>query len=145
MALFMFTKAIIAGKKIPVFNYGDHLRDFTYIDDIVEGVFRVLNQPAKSNINWSSAEPDPGTSNVPWRVYNIGNNSPVKLMDYIEAIENELDIKADKELLPLQPGDVPNTYANVDDLVRDFNYKPSQKLQEGVKNFVSWYKNYYKV
>ena len=145
MALFMFTKAILSGEKIPVFNYGNHIRDFTYIDDIIEGVVRVLHQPAKPNNNWKSGEPDPGTSNAPWRLYNIGNNSPVKLMDYIEAIEKELGMKAIKELLPLQPGDVPDTYANVDDLIRDFNYKPSMKLQKGVENFVLWYKKYFEV
>jgi len=145
MALFMFTKAILLGEKIPVFNYGNHVRDFTYIDDIIEGVVRVLHQPAKPNDNWKSGDPDPGTSNAPWRVYNIGNNSPVKLMDYIEAIEKELDIKAIKELLPLQPGDVPDTYANIDDLIRDFNYKPSMELQKGVKNFILWYKDYFRV
>ena len=145
MALFMFTKAILSGEKIPVFNYGNHIRDFTYIDDIIDGVVRVLHQPAKPNNNWKSGEPDPGTSNAPWRLYNIGNNSPVKLMDYIEAIEKELGMKAIKELLPLQPGDVPDTYANVDDLIRDFNYKPSMKLQKGVENFVLWYKKYFEV
>ena len=145
MALFIFTKAILAGKKMPVFNYGNHLRDFTYIDDIIEGIIRVLGKPAKPNISWNSDKPDPGTSTAPWRLYNIGNNAPVKLMDYIDAIEKELCLKADKKLLPLQPGDVPGTYANVEDLIRDFNYKPSMKLQQGVKNFIQWYKEYYKV
>ena len=142
MALFKFTKAILARKKIPVFNYGKHLRDFTYIDDIVEGVLRVLDKPAKSNPNWSGDNPDPATSKAPWRVYNIGNNSPVELMDYIEALENSLEIKAEKDLLPLQPGDVPDTYADVDDLVKDFGYKPSMNVNQGVENFVRWYKEY---
>lgn len=145
MALFKFTKAILEGKKIPVFNYGNHLRDFTYIDDIVEGISRVLEKPAKSNLSWNGNEPDPGTSNAPWRIYNIGNNKPVKLMDYIEAIEEALNSKAQKELLPLQMGDVPDTYANIDDLVDDFDYKPSMDVNEGVENFILWYKEYYKV
>jgi len=144
MALFKFTKAILEGEKIKVFNFGKHRRDFTYVDDIVEGVIRVLDQPAQSNPNWSGEKPDPGTSFAPWRVYNIGNNSPVELMDYISAIEEALGIKAEKELLPLQPGDVPDTYADVDDLVKDFDYKPFMGIEEGVKNFVDWYKEYKK-
>ena len=144
MALFKFTKAILEGEKIKVFNFGKHRRDFTYVDDIVEGVIRVLDQPAQSNPNWSGEKPDPGTSLAPWRVYNIGNNSPVELMDYISAIEEALGIKAEKELLPLQPGDVPDTYADVDDLVKDFDYKPSMGIEEGVKNFVDWYQEYKK-
>ena len=143
MALFKFTKAIMAGEKIQVFNYGKHKRDFTYVDDIGEGIIRVLDQPAKSNPNWSSDKPDSGTSRAPWRVYNIGNNSPVELMDYIKAIETALGISAKKELLPLQPGDVPDTYADVEDLVKEFKYKPSMSVKEGVKNFVDWYKEYY--
>ena len=144
MALFKFTKAILEGEKIKVFNFGKHRRDFTYVDDIVEGVIRVLDQPAQSNPNWSGEKPDPGTSLAPWRVYNIGNNSPVELMDYISAIEEALGVKAEKELLPLQPGDVPDTYADVDDLVKDFDYKPSMGIEEGVKNFVDWYQEYKK-
>ena len=144
MALFKFTKAILEGERIKVFNFGKHRRDFTYVDDIVEGVIRVLDQPAQSNPNWSGETPDPATSLAPWRVYNIGNNSPVELMDYISAIEEALGIKAEKELLPLQPGDVPDTYADVDDLVKDFDYKPSMGLEEGVKNFVDWYQEYKK-
>jgi UDP-glucuronate 4-epimerase len=142
MALFKFTKAILARKKIPVFNYGKHRRDFTYIDDIVEGVLRVLDKPVKSNENWSGDNPDSATSKAPWRVYNIGNNNPVELMDYIEALENSLGIKAKKELLPLQPGDVPDTYADVDDLVKEFSYKPTMNVNQGVENFVKWYKEY---
>jgi len=142
MALFKFTKAILAGEKIQVFNYGKHSRDFTYIDDIVEGVIHVLDKPAKPNSLWSGDNPDPGTSTAPWRVYNIGNNNPVKLMDYIEALENSLGIKAEKELLPLQSGDVPDTYADVDDLVAKFGYKPSMNVKQGVENFVRWYKEY---
>ena len=143
MALFKFTKAILAGEKIQVFNYGKHRRDFTYVDDIVEGVIRVLDKPAQPNPNWNGSDPDSGTSTAPWRVYNIGNNSPVELMDYIKAIEEALGIKAEKELLPLQPGDVPDTFADVDDLVKEFGYKPSMSVGQGVKNFVEWYRDYF--
>jgi len=143
MALFKFTKSILSGEKIPVFNYGNHRRDFTYIDDIVEGVIRVLDNPASSNPDWSGDDSDPGTSSAPWRVYNIGNNNPVELMDYIEALENSLGIEAEKELLPLQPGDVPDTYADVEDLVNKFSYKPQMNINQGVDNFVRWYKGYY--
>jgi len=145
MALQKFTKSILAGEKIQVFNYGKHRRDFTYIDDIVEGVIRVLDQPAIPNQIWDSGQPDPGSSSAPWRIYNIGNNSPVKLLDYIKAIEDALGIKAEKELLPLQPGDVPHTYADVSDLVRNFDYKPSININQGVAKFIEWYKNYYNV
>lgn len=145
MALFMFTKSILEGKKIPVFNYGNHRRDFTYIDDIVEGIIRVLDQPAKPNPKWNGNSPDPGTSMAPWRIYNIGNNSPVELLDYIEALEDALGIKANKEMLPLQPGDVPDTYADVNDLVENLNYKPVMNIKQGVKNFVDWYKEYNKL
>ena len=143
MALFKFTKAILAGEKIPVFNYGKHRRDFTYIDDIVEGVIRVLDQPAQPNPTWSGAEPDSGTSLAPWRVYNIGNNSPVELMDYIAALEKALGKKADMDMLPLQPGDVPDTYADVTDLVEQFHYKPATPVDQGIANFVAWYRNYF--
>jgi len=145
MALFKFTKAMLAGEKIQVFNYGKHRRDFTYVDDIVECVIRVLDKPAAPNPNWSGDNPDSGTSTAPWRVYNIGNNSPVELLDYIGAIEEALGIKAAKELLPLQPGDVPDTYADVDDLVKEFNYKPSMSVNQGVSNFIEWYKKYHKL
>ena len=143
-ALFKFTKAILNGETIQVFNHGNHKRDFTYIDDIVEGVIRVLDKPAKSNKEWSSNNPDPGSSFAPWLIYNIGNNNPVELNDYISAIEKFTGIKAKKELLPLQPGDVPDTYADVADLEKYFDYKPSTKIDEGIKNFVNWYKDYYK-
>ncbi len=145
MALQKFTKSILAGEKIQVFNYGKHRRDFTYIDDIIEGVIHVLDQPAIPNPNWNSSQPDPGSSSAPWRIYNIGNNSPVELLDYIKAIEDALGIKADMELLPLQPGDVPDTYADVADLVRDFDYKPTTTINQGVAKFIEWYKNYYNV
>jgi UDP-glucuronate 4-epimerase len=143
MALFKFTKAIIQGEKIKVFNYGNHKRDFTYIDDIVEGIIQVLDKPAESNLKWNSDDPDSGTSLAPWRVYNIGNNQPIDLMDYIKALETSLGIEAKKEFLPLQPGDVPNTYADIEDLVKQFDYKPSTEVTTGVENFVSWYKSFY--
>jgi UDP-glucuronate 4-epimerase len=144
MALFKFTKTILAGQKIQVFNYGKHRRDFTYIDDIVEGVIRVLDRPAPPNPDWNSASPDPGTSAAAWRVYNIGNNSPVELMDYIAALERALGKKAEMELLPLQAGDVPDTYANVEDLVKEFHYKPATTVEEGINRFVEWYRYYFK-
>lgn len=143
MALFKFTKAILAGEKIPVFNHGKHRRDFTYVSDIVEGVIRVLDQPARPNPVWSGASPDAGTSMAPWRVYNIGNNSPVELMDYIAALEKALGRKAEMEMLPLQPGDVPDTYADVSDLVEQFDYKPSTPVEQGIANFVAWYRDYF--
>lgn len=145
MSLFMFTQNILEGKPIDVFNFGNHRRDFTYIDDIVEGVVRVIDQPATSNPNWQGDNPDPGTSLAPYRVYNIGNNNPVHLLTFIETLENCLGKKAIKNLLPLQLGDVPDTYADVSDLVNDFNYKPATLLVEGVSKFVAWYKDFYKV
>jgi UDP-glucuronate 4-epimerase len=143
MALFKFTRSMLQGKKIQVFNFGNHRRDFTYIDDIVEGIIKVLDKPAKTNLNWDSTIPDPGSSSAPWRVYNIGNNKPVELMEYIKAIENALGIIANKELLPLQLGDVPDTFADVDDLVKDFKYKPKMDVNKGVSNFVQWYRSYF--
>ena len=145
MALFKFTKAILSGEKIQVFNYGKHRRDFTYIDDIVEGIVRVLDKPATKNDLWDGDNPDPSSSKAPWRIYNIGNNSPVELMDYISAIEQALGMKANKDLLPMQPGDVPDTFANVDDLVTEFNYKPSMPIELGVENFINWYREHYNV
>lgn len=145
MALFKFTKAILADESIPVFNYGKHRRDFTYIDDTVEGVIRVLDQPAASNPEWIGDKPDSGTSKAPWRVYNIGNNNPVDLMDYIEALEKVLGKISKKNFLPLQPGDVSDTCADVKDLVKQFNYKPSTTIEEGITNFISWYREYHKI
>jgi UDP-glucuronate 4-epimerase len=145
MALFKFTNSIISGEPINVFNNGKHTRDFTYIDDIVEGIIKTLDNPAKSNLNWNSNQPDPATSKAPWRIYNIGNNKPVKLMDYIHALEKALGKKAKINFLPLQPGDVPDTFANVDNLIKKFNYKPSTPITEGITNFVEWYKNYYRI
>ena len=145
MALFKFTKAILEEKPIDVFNYGKHTRDFTYVDDIVEGLIKTLDHPAISNDDWNSDQPDPATSKAPWRIYNIGNNKPVQLMDYIDALEKTLGKKAKINFLPLQPGDVPDTYANTDNLNKKFNYKPSTSVIEGVSSFVEWYKNYYKI
>ncbi|MBM3453794.1 MAG: NAD-dependent epimerase [Bacteroidetes bacterium] len=145
MALFKFTKSILAGEPIQVFNFGKHRRDFTYVDDIVEGIIRVLDRPAPINKAWDSKTPDPGTSGAPWRVYNIGNNSPVELLDYIGAIEKALGKTANKELLPLQAGDVPDTYADVQDLVDEFHYKPATSVEEGIGRFVKWYRDYYGV
>jgi UDP-glucuronate 4-epimerase len=145
MALFKFTRAILAGKPIDVFNYGNHRRDFTYVDDIVEGVIRTLDRPATPNADWQGSRPDPGTSAGPYRVYNIGNQQPVELMRYIEVLEDCLGRKAEKNLLPLQPGDVPDTYADVADLVRDTGYRPETSVETGVSNFVKWYREYYRV
>ena len=144
MALFKFTKNIISKKPIEVYNYGKHKRDFTYIDDITEVISRVINMPAKPNNNWDSDKPDPGSSRAPWRVYNIGNNKPVDLMEYISAIENALGMKAKINFLPLQPGDVPTTYADVNELIKDFNFKPKTDVKDGIEKFINWYKEFYK-
>ncbi len=145
MALFLFTKAILEGKAIDVYNYGNMQRDFTYIDDIVEGIVRIIQKPPKGNKNWSGKNPDPSSSVAPYKIYNIGNNNPVKLMDFIEAIEESLGIKAQKNMLPLQAGDVPSTYADVEDLIKDMGYKPSTPIKEGVANFIKWYREFYSV
>jgi len=145
MALFKFTKAVLEGMPFQVFNYGKHRRDFTYIDDIVEGIIRVLDRPAPPNPDWIGTKPDPGTSQAPWRVYNLGNNNPVELMDYIAAIEKALGKKAEMEMLPLQPGDVPDTYADVTGLVEQFGYKPATPVEQGVANFVAWYRDHFRV
>ena len=143
MALFKFTKAILEEKPIDIFNFGNHTRDFTYIDDIVEGIIKTIDSPSTGNNNWNSIKPDPATSKAPWCIYNIGNNKPVKLMDYVKALEKALGKKAKINFLPLQPGDVPDTYANVDNLKKKFNYKPATSVIEGVSNFVKWYKEFY--
>jgi UDP-glucuronate 4-epimerase len=143
MALQKFAKAIMAGQPIQLFNYGNHRRDFTYIDDIVEGVIRVLDKPAEPNPDWNGEHPDSATSSAPWRVYNIGNNQPVELKAYIAALENALGKTSEKEFLPLQPGDVPDTYADIQDLVRDFGYKPKTTVEWGVKRFAEWFLDYY--
>jgi len=144
MALFLFTKAILEDKPINVFNHGKMRRDFTYIDDIVEGVIRVLDHTAESNTGWSGMKPDPASSKAPWRVYNIGNSSPVELMDYIKAIENALGIEAKKNFMPMQDGDVPATSADVQALMDDMGFKPDMPVAEGVGRFVDWYRGYYK-
>ena len=143
MALFLFTKAILEGRPIDVFNHGKMRRDFTYIDDIVEGVFRISGKVPAPNPDWNGDSPDPATSSAPYKIYNIGNNNPVELMGFIEAIENSLGKKAEKNFLPLQDGDVPATYADVDDLIKDVGFKPSTPIEEGVARFVDWYREYY--
>lgn len=145
MALFLFTKAIFEDKPINVFNHGKMLRDFTYIDDIVEGVVRVMKNTATSNPDWSGDTPDPGTSPAPFRIYNIGNNQPTELMRYIEVLEECIGKKAEKNMMPLQAGDVPSTFANVDDLVSDVGFKPDTSIEEGIAKFVEWYRAYYNV
>ncbi|GAB3042079.1 NAD-dependent epimerase [Virgibacillus ainsalahensis] len=145
MALFLFTKAIVNDEPIDVFNHGNMMRDFTYVDDIVESITRLTNRPAEPNPEWSGANPDPGSSYAPYKVYNIGNNSPVRLMDFIEAIENKLGKTAKKNFLPLQAGDVPETYANVEDLFRDIDFQPQTSIQDGVNKFIDWYLEYYGV
>ena len=145
MALFLFTRKILAGEPIDVFNYGNHRRDFTYIDDIVEGVIRVLDRVPQPNPDWSGDHPDSATSNAPYALYNIGNQQPVELKRYIEVLEDCLGRKAIQNLLPLQPGDVPDTYANVEDLVRDTGYRPDTSVEQGIANFVAWYRDFYKV
>ena len=145
MALFRFTRNILEGRPIDVFNHGRHRRDFTYVDDVVEGVVRVLDRPARANEHWSAESPDPATSSAPHRLYNIGNNRWVRLERYIEAIETCLGRKADKNFLPLQPGDVPDTFAEVDDLVNDFDYRPATPIEVGVRRFVDWYKEFHGV
>ena len=143
MALFKFTKNILAGQPIDVYNYGRHKRDFTFIDDIVEGIIRVMARIPEPDPEWSGAEPDPGTSQAPYRVYNIGNNQPVELMNFINVLEECLGRKAEMNLLPMQPGDVPETYADVDDLMKDTGFKPGTSIEEGIAKFIAWYKSYY--
>ena len=143
MALFKFTRDILEEKPINVFNHGKHSRDFTYIDDVVGGIIKTLDNPAANNFEWNSNQPDPATSKAPWRIYNIGNSDPVQLMDYIDALEKTLGKKAKINFLPLQPGDVLDTYANVDNLKEKFDYKPSVSVKDGVAKFIKWYKDYY--
>jgi UDP-glucuronate 4-epimerase len=143
MALFLFTRAILAGESIDVFNYGKMQRDFTYIDDIVEGVVRVTDTIPAADHGWSGSAPDPGASYAPYRIYNIGNNNPVELLYFIETLERCLGKKAEKNLLPIQAGDVPSTYADVDDLMRDVGFRPATPIEVGIRSFVSWYRDYY--
>jgi UDP-glucuronate 4-epimerase len=142
MALQKFAKAIINNEQIDVYNYGKHKRDFTYIDDIIEGILRVIDKPAKPNLDWNSNKPDPASSSAPYKVYNIGNNNPVELNHYIKALEKSLGKVAKKQMLPLQPGDVKNTFADMDDLIKQFDYKPETSIEQGIASFVAWYKNY---
>ena len=144
MALFIFTKAILEGKPIDVFNHGKMKRDFTYVDDIVEGIIRTLDHPATPNPAWTGEHPDPGTSSAPARVYNIGNHQPVELLHFIEVLENALGKKAEKKLMPLQPGDVPATYADIDDLANDVGFKPATPIEVGIPRFVKWYREFYR-
>jgi UDP-glucuronate 4-epimerase len=143
MALFLFTKAILEGRPIDVFNHGKMQRDFTFIDDIVEGVVRVMERIPIPNPHWSSDHPDPGTSYAPYKIYNIGNNNPVQLSDFISAIEKALDKTAVKNYMDIQPGDVPATYADIDDLIADVGFKPATPLSKGIQKFIEWYKAYY--
>ena len=145
MALFIFTKAILEGKPIDVFNQGKMKRDFTYIDDIVEGIIRTLDHPATANPSWSGERPDPGTSSAPARIYNIGNHQPVELLDLIGVLEQALGKKAEKRLLPIQPGDVPATYADIDDLTNDVGFRPNTPVEVGIPRFVKWYREFYRV
>ncbi|MBG80847.1 MAG: capsular biosynthesis protein CpsI [Phycisphaerae bacterium] len=143
MALFLFAKAILAGKPIDVFNHGKHKRDFTYVEDIVEGIVRVLDQPAAPASDYDTDHPDPAVSHAPWRIYNIGNSQPVELMHYIEVLEDCLGRKAEKNMLPMQPGDIPATWADTSDLANNLDYKPATSVEQGVRNFVDWYLSYY--
>ncbi|MCX5725118.1 MAG: NAD-dependent epimerase [Nitrospirae bacterium] len=145
MALFIFTKAILEGKTIEVYNHGKMRRDFTYVDDIIEGVIRTLDRPARPNPAWSGDKPDPGTSSAPARIYNIGNHQPVELLRFIEVLERTIGKKAKKKLLPIQPGDVPATYADIQDLSRDVGFKPATPIEVGIPRFVQWYREFYKV
>ena len=144
MAMWIFAAAISAGKPIKLFNHGNMRRDFTYIDDVVQAVVRLIDRPAQSDPNWSSDAPDPASSSAPWRVYNIGNNSPVELLDVVNLLEQALGKKAIRELMPMQPGDVPATFADVDDLMRDVGFKPSTPIAEGIARFVAWYQEYHR-
>ncbi len=145
MALFIFTKAILEGTPLPVYNNGNMTRDFTYVDDIIEGVIRVLDNPPAGNSEWNPQNPEPSNSIAPYQIYNIGNNSPVKLLDFITAIEDEIGVEAEKNFLPIQPGDVSATYADVSDLVANLHYKPETSIKQGIHNFINWYKDYYKL
>jgi len=145
MALFLFTKAILNNEPINVFNHGNMVRDFTYVDDIVEGIVRVVDNTPKGNYDWTGLEPDPSSSKAPYKIYNIGNNNPIKLMDFITEIENKLGRKAEKNLMPMQQGDVPATFAEVEDLVKNLDYKPGTSIKTGISNFIDWYIEYFKV
>ena len=144
MALFKFTKSILAGERIQVFNHGQHKRDFTYIDDIVEAIIRVLNSEAKTDLNWNSDQLDPSASSVPWSIHNVGSGKPIQLMEYIEKLEHVIGKKALIDFLPMQPGDAPSTFADVTDLVKKFDFNPTTSVEMGISNFISWYLDYFK-
>jgi UDP-glucuronate 4-epimerase len=144
MAMWLFTKAIVAGEPIKLFNHGKMRRDFTYVDDVVESVVRMIERAPSANANWSGEAPDPGSSTAPWRVYNIGNNNPVEVVDVVGLLEQAVGKKAKRELVPMQPGDVPETYADVDDLMRDIGFRPSTPIAEGIRRFVDWYRGYHR-
>ena len=144
MAMWIFTKAILAGEPIKLFNNGNMRRDFTYVDDVVESVVRLVDRQPAGNPNFSAASPDPGSSSAPWRVYNIGNNKPVELLEVVRLLEEALGKKAKRELLPMQPGDVPATYADVDDLIRDVDFRPAMPIAEGIRRFIEWYRDYHR-
>jgi UDP-glucuronate 4-epimerase len=143
MAYFLFTRAILEGESIDVFNYGKMRRDFTYIDDIIEGVIRVLEQPAASNPDWDGKQPDPATSQAPWRVYNIGNNNPVELEEFIQTIEEALGVTAKRNMMSIQPGDMLETFADIDSLIEQVDFRPTTSIKEGIRVFVEWYRDYY--
>jgi len=145
MAMWIFTKAILAGEAIKLFNNGNMRRDFTYVDDVVESVVRLVDRRAAGNPDFSTASPDPGSSSAPWRLYNIGNNKPVELLEVVRLLEEALGKKAKRELLPMQPGDVPATYADVDDLIRDVGFRPATRIAEGIRRFIEWYRAYHRV
>jgi UDP-glucuronate 4-epimerase len=145
MALFLFTKAILEDRPIDVYNAGKMQRDFTYIDDIAEGVFRVTERIPEPDAKWQGDKPDPATSFAPYKIYNIGNNMPVELLDFIKILEKLLDKKARMNLLPMQPGDVPRTFADIDDLMKDVSFKPATSVEDGIRRFIEWYREYYKV
>jgi UDP-glucuronate 4-epimerase len=144
MALFKFTKNILENKPLDLFNYGKHTRDFTYIDDIVDGIIKVIDNPAVPNLEWDSSDPDPATSKCPWKIYNIGNSKPIKLTEYIKVIEKVCNKKAQINPMPMQKGDIQDTYASSKLLQKQFNYKPNTSIEEGVTSFVKWFKNYYR-
>jgi UDP-glucuronate 4-epimerase len=145
MAMWLFAKAILADEPIKLFNHGNMRRDFTYVDDVVESVVRLIERPPAGDPNWSGDAPDPGTSTAPWRVYNIGNNNPVELLEVVRLMEQAISKKAKRELMPMQPGDVPATYANVDDLMREVDFRPKTPIAEGIARFVEWYRAYHRL
>ena len=145
MAYWLFTEAILAGRPIKLFDHGRMQRDFTYIDDVVEAVVRLIDRPAAGNPNWSGMQPDPASSAAPWRIYNIGNNEAVELLEFVEVIEQALGKKAKREMLPMQPGDAPATYADVDDLMREVGFRPSTPIKLGIERFIAWYRDYHRV